>query len=187
MNLLSIGAALGLVIAVFQYGWTGLSGGPVQFALPVMMFAIVFGLSTDYQVFLLTRIQEEWHAHHDNTWAVRDGMGRVSGVITGAALIMIAVFSSFVLGGQRFLQEIGIGLALAVALDAFLIRFILVPAIMYILGDRNWRMPRWLVWLPRVNIEPEKPAEITSPSTDPVLLRQPVSRAADAEPSESCL
>jgi putative drug exporter of the RND superfamily len=171
MNLLSIGAALGVVIAVFQYGWTGLSSGPVHFALPVMMFAIVFGLSTDYQVFLLTRIQEEWHARHDNTRAVHDGMGRVSGIITGAAVIMIAVFSSFVLGGQRFLQEIGIGLAAAVALDAFLIRFILVPAIMYILGDRNWRMPRWLAWLPRVHIEPEEPAE-TSPETHPILLRQ---------------
>jgi RND superfamily putative drug exporter len=155
MNLLSIGAALGVVIAVFQYGWTGLSTGPIQFALPVMMFAIVFGLSTDYQVFLLTRVQEEWHTHHDNTRAVRDGMGRVSGIITGAAVIMIAVFGSFVLGGQRFLQEIGVGLAVAVALDAFLIRFIAVPAIMYILGDRNWRLPRRLGWLPRIHIDPD--------------------------------
>jgi len=156
MNLLSIGAALGIVIAVFQYGWTGLSTGPVQFALPVMMFAIVFGLSTDYQVFLLTRVQEEWHAKHDNTRAVRAGMGRVSGIITGAAFIMVAVFGSFVLGGQRFLEEIGVGLAVAVALDAFLIRFILVPAVMYILGPWNWRMPRWLGWLPQVHIEPEQ-------------------------------
>ncbi len=135
MNLLSIGAALGIVVAIFQ------SSGPVQFALPVMMFAIVFGLSTDYQVFLLTRVQEEWQASHDNTRAVRIGMGRASGIITGAAVIMIAVFGSFLLGGQRFLQEIGLGLAVAVALDAFLIRFILVPALMYILGDWNWRLP----------------------------------------------
>jgi putative drug exporter of the RND superfamily len=160
MNLLSIGAALGVVIAVFQYGWTGLSTGPIQFALPVMMFAIVFGLSTDYQVFLLTRVQEEWHAHHDNTRAVHDGMGRVSGIITGAAVIMIAVFGSFVLGGQRFLQEIGVGLAVAVALDAFLIRFIAVPAMMYILDDRNWWLPRWLGWLPRIHIEPEQPTDM---------------------------
>ncbi|MGN9913511.1 MMPL family transporter [Phytohabitans sp. LJ34] len=156
MNLLSIGAALGAVIVVFQFGWTGLSGGPVHFALPVMMFAIVFGLSTDYQVFLLSRIQEEWNTHHDNDRAVHDGMGRVSGIITGAAVIMIAVFCSFLLGGQRFLQEIGFGLAVAVALDAFLIRFILVPATMYILGDRNWRLPRSLNWLPRVHIEPNE-------------------------------
>jgi RND superfamily putative drug exporter len=171
MNLLSIGAALGIVIAVFQYGWTGLSTGPVQFALPVMMFAIVFGLSTDYQVFLLTRIQEEWHTTHDNTRAVRAGMGRVSGIITGAAFIMIAVFGSFVLGGQRFLEEIGIGLAVAVALDAFLIRFILVPAIMYIVGGWNWRMPRWLGWLPPVHMEPEQP-EPLAPAANPALARQ---------------
>jgi RND superfamily putative drug exporter len=171
MNLLSIGAALGVVIAVFQNGWTGLSTGPIHFALPVMMFAIVFGLSTDYQVFLLTRVQEEWHTHHDNTRAVQDGMGRVSGIITGAAVIMIAVFGSFVLGGQRFLQEIGVGLAVAVALDAFLIRFIAVPAIMYILGDRNWRLPRWLGWLPRIPIEPEELTE-TPPATSPIALAQ---------------
>jgi RND superfamily putative drug exporter len=158
LNLLSIGAALGVVVAVFQHGWTGLSTGPIHFALPVMMFAIVFGLSTDYQVFLLTRVQEEWHTHHDNDRAVHDGMGRVSGIITSAAVIMIAVFGSFVLSGQRFLSEIGVGLAVAVALDAFLIRFILVPAIMYILGDRNWRLPHWLRRLPRVPIEPEEPA-----------------------------
>ncbi|MDN3354416.1 MMPL family transporter [Actinomadura sp. DC4] len=157
MNLLSIGAALGVVVAVFQKGWTGLSTGPVHFAVPVMTFAIVFGLSTDYQVFLLTRVQEEWHTHGDNPRAVREGMGRVSGVITGAAVIMIAVFGSFVLGGARFIAEVGVGLAVAVTLDAFLIRFMLVPAIMYILGDRNWRLPRRLRRLPRVHIEPAGP------------------------------
>jgi RND superfamily putative drug exporter len=152
-NLLSIGAALGVVVAVFQFGWTGLPPGPVDFAIPVMTFAIVFGLSTDYQVFLLSRVQEEWHAHHDNTRAVHDGMTRVSGVITGAAVIMIAVFASFVVGGLRLLQEIGTGFAVAVALDAFLIRFALVPALMYILGDWNWRLPAWLNWLPRLHVE----------------------------------
>jgi RND superfamily putative drug exporter len=98
-------------------------------------------------------------------------MGRVSGIITGAAFIMIAVFGSFVLGGQRFLQEIGVGLAVAVALDAFLVRFILVPAIMYILGDRNWQLPRWLGWLPRVHIESAEPTE-TAPATSPIALAQ---------------
>jgi RND superfamily putative drug exporter len=164
LNLLSIGAALGVVVAVFQFGWTGLPPGPVVFAMPVMMFAIVFGLSTDYQVFLLSRVQEEWHAHHDNTRAVHDGMTRVSGVITGAAVIMIAVFGSFVPGGQRLLQEIGTGFAVAVALDAFLIRFALVPALMYILGDWNWRLPRWLNWLPRLHVES---AEAQTPSPPP--------------------
>jgi putative drug exporter of the RND superfamily len=122
------------------------------------MFAIVFGLSTDYQVFMLTRVQEEWQTHRDNARAVHDGMGRVSGVITGAAVIMIAVFGSFALGGQLLLEQIGIGFAVAVALDAFLIRFMLVPAVMYILGDKNWQLPRWLSWLPEVHIETENPA-----------------------------
>jgi RND superfamily putative drug exporter len=157
LNLLSVTAALGVVVAVFQYGWTGLPTGPVQFALPVMMFAIVFGLSTDYQVFLLTNMHQEWRAHHDNDRAVRTGMRRVSGIITGAALIMVAVFGSFVLGGQRLLEEIGVGLAVAVALDAFLIRFILVPAVMFIIGRRNWLLPRRLTWLPRLHAEPESP------------------------------
>ncbi|HEX3650746.1 MAG TPA: MMPL family transporter, partial [Pseudonocardiaceae bacterium] len=148
LNLLSIGAALGVVVLVFG------SSGPVVFALPVMMFAIVFGLSTDYQVFLLTRIQEEWLTHHDNDRAVHDGMGRVSGVITGAAVIMVAVFGSFALGGQVLLQQIGVGFAVAVALDAFLLRFVLVPAVMYILGQKNWYLPRRLGWLPQVHIEP---------------------------------
>jgi putative drug exporter of the RND superfamily len=152
LNLLSIGAALGVVVAVFQYGWTGLAG-PVNFAVPTMTFAIVFGLSTDYQVFLISRIQEEWQAHHDNARAVHDGISRVSGIITSAALIMIAVFGSFVAGGLRLLQEFGVGFAVAVALDAFLIRFILVPAVMYILGDRNWRLPACLTWLPRLHVE----------------------------------
>ncbi|NUT21809.1 MAG: MMPL family transporter [Hamadaea sp.] len=167
MNLLSIGAALGVTIAVFQFGWTGLSTGPINFALPVMMFAIVFGLSTDYQVFLLSRIQEEWYAHRDNTRAVHEGMGRVSGIITGAAVIMIAVFGSFVLSGQRFLGEIGVGLAVAVALDAFLIRFTVVPAIMFILGDANWWLPRRLSRrLPRVHLEPAE-AAISEPGREP--------------------
>jgi putative drug exporter of the RND superfamily len=123
-----------------------------------MTFAIVFGLSTDYQVFLLSRIKEEWDAHHDNARAVHDGISRVSGIITGA-VIMIAVFGSFVVGGQRLLQEIGTGFAVAVALDAFLIRFILVPALMYILGDRNWQLPARLTWLPRIHIEPDETPE----------------------------
>jgi RND superfamily putative drug exporter len=154
LNVLSIGAALGVVSAVFTHGLAGFQGGIVDFEVPVMTFAIAFGLSTDYQVFLLSRIQEEWHACHDNDRAVHAGISRVSGVITGAAIIMIAVFGSFTLSGLRVLQEFGVGFAVAVALDAFLIRFALVPALMYILGDRNWRLPTWLGWLPRVRIEP---------------------------------
>jgi RND superfamily putative drug exporter len=127
----------------------------------------VFGLSTDYQVFLLSRIQEEWHTHHDNTRAVHNGTVRVSGIITSAATIMIAVFGSFVLSGQRFLQEIGVGLAVAVAIDAFLIRFMLVPAVMHILGPRNWWLPSPLAWLPRVHLDPaESPTDASAPRLD---------------------
>ncbi|WP_347591942.1 MMPL family transporter [Streptomyces sp. B6B3] len=168
LNLLSIGAALGVVSFVFEHGLTGLPDSPVSFAVPVMMIAIVFGLSTDYQVFLLSRVQEEWHTHRDNDRAVRDGMGRVSGIITGAAVIMIAVFGAFALGGQLLFEQIGIGFAVAVALDAFLIRFILVPAVMYILGERNWKLPRWLRWLPQLHIEAEEPHD-TTPAKQPSL------------------
>jgi putative drug exporter of the RND superfamily len=168
LNLLSIGAALGVVIAVFQYGWTGIQPGPVNFAVPTMTFAIVFGLSTDYQVFLLSRIKEEYDTHHDNARAVRDGITRVSSIITSAAIIMIAVFASFTVGGLRLLQEFGVAFAVAVALDAFLIRFTLVPAIMYILGDRNWQLPRWLNWLPRTAIEAEQSSGTPSPCGPPL-------------------
>jgi RND superfamily putative drug exporter len=184
LNLLSIGAALGVVVAVFQQGWTGLPSGPVVFALPVMMFAIVFGLSTDYQVFLLTRIQEEWLTHHDNDRAVVVGIGRVSGVITGAAIIMIAVFSSFALGGVELLQQIGVGFAVAVALDAFLLRFILVPAMMYILGKKNWYLPRWLAWLPKVHLEPTPPTAAPAPTPTSVTHASPRTISAIARPDD---
>jgi putative drug exporter of the RND superfamily len=180
LNVLSIGAALGVVVAVFQHGWTGLEAGPIDFAVPVMTFAIVFGLSTDYQVFLLSRIQEEWQAHRDNAQAVHDGLSRVSSVITGAALIMITVFGSFVVGGQRILQEFGVAFAVAVALDAFLIRFALVPAIMYILGDRNWQLPAWLSWLPRLHIEPEPETE---PGAAPQAALTPRAETVDEAPA----
>ncbi len=174
LNRLSIGAALGVVVAVFQYGWTGLPAGPVNFAVPTMTFAIVFGLSTDYQVFLLSRIKEEWDTDRDNARAVHDGVSRVSGIITGAAIIMIAVFGSFVLGGQLLLQEFGVGFAVAVALDAFLIRFALAPALIYILGDRNWKLPAWLDWLPGVRVQAAGPRSGTSkPTKRPALTRRP--------------
>jgi RND superfamily putative drug exporter len=132
-----------------------LFGSVVAMLMPILtvLVAIAFGLSTDYQAFLISRIQEEWRAHHDNALAVHDGISRVSGIITGAAIIMIAVFGSFVLGGLQLLQEFGVAFAVAVALDAFLIRFALVPALMYILGDRNWALPSWLGWLPWMSIE----------------------------------
>jgi RND superfamily putative drug exporter len=158
MNLLSIGAAYGIVVAVFQWGWgagvLGIETGPVEAWAPMMMFAIVFGLSMDYEVFLLSRIKEEWERTGDNATAVADGLARTARLITAAAAIMVCVFGGFVLSVDRDLQLFGFGLAVAVLLDATIVRLVLVPATMELLGDRNWWLPRWLGRLmPNFHIE----------------------------------
>ena len=159
MNLLSIGAAYGVVIAVFQWGWgADLIGvgreGPFEAWAPMMLFAIVFGLSMDYEVFLLSRMKEEYDLTGDNATAVADGLAATARVITAAALIMVCVFSAFVLGEDRSLKLFGLGLAVAVLIDATVVRMVLVPATMELLGDRNWWLPKWLDRvLPRVHIE----------------------------------
>ncbi|HZP30862.1 MAG TPA: MMPL family transporter [Acidimicrobiia bacterium] len=159
MNLLSIGAAYGIVVAVFQWGWgASLFGvgkeGPIEAWAPIMMFAIVFGLSMDYEVFLLSRIKEEYDRTHVNATAVADGLAVTARVITAAAAIMVCVFGSFVFGDEHALQVFGLGLAVAVLADATVVRLVLVPATMELLGDRNWWIPRWLDRiLPRVHVE----------------------------------
>ena len=158
MNLLSIGAAYGVIVAVFQWGWganlIGIEKGPVETFLPMMMFAIVFGLSMDYEVFLISRIREEHLAGHDNATAVAHGLTATARVITAAAAIMIAVFGSFVLGADRIIKEFGLGLATAIFVDATIVRLFLVPATMELLGERNWWLPGWLDrLLPHVNVE----------------------------------
>jgi RND superfamily putative drug exporter len=158
MNLLAAGASFGVVTAVFQQGFLaeplGVGTGPVEAFLPVMMLAILFGLSMDYQVFLVSRMHEEWLRTGDNAHSVRIGQAATGRVITAAAAIMILVFGSFLLAGQRVIAEFGIGLASAVFLDAFILRTVLVPAVMHILGDRNWWLPRGLDrLLPRVAVE----------------------------------
>jgi RND superfamily putative drug exporter len=158
MNLLSIGAAYGVMVAIFQWGWVkdavGVSKeGPIEAWIPMMLFAIVFGLSMDYEVFLLSRIKEEYDETHDNATAVAHGLAKTARVITAAAAIMICVFGSFVLSDLRVLKMIGFGLAFAVLIDATVVRLVLVPATMELLGDRNWWFPKWLEWIPRVNIE----------------------------------
>jgi RND superfamily putative drug exporter len=149
MNLLSIGAAFGIVVAIFQWGWDGgilgIKGGPIEAFLPVMLFAILFGLSMDYEVFLVSRIQEEYLATGDNSLAVQRGLSATGAVITAAATIMFSVFAAFVFGGQRVIQEFGIGLAAAVAFDATVIRSMLVPALMQWWGSANWWLPKFLV------------------------------------------
>jgi RND superfamily putative drug exporter len=160
MNLLSIGAAYGVVAAVADGGALGQLVGidtatPVPPFIPVMMFAILFGLSMDYEVFLLSRIREEFLAGGSTAAAVTEGLARTARVITAAALIMVAVFGAFVLSGEVFLKLIGIGLATAVLVDATIVRMVLVPAVMQLLGDRNWWLPRWLDRLiPHTELEP---------------------------------
>jgi RND superfamily putative drug exporter len=158
MNLLSIGAAYGVIVAIFQWGWlksvVGIGKeGPIEAWVPMMLFAIVFGLSMDYEVFLLSRIKEEYDDHGDNSLAVAHGLAKTARLITAAAAIMICVFGSFVLSDLRVLKLIGFGLAFAVFIDATVVRLVLVPATMELLGDRNWWLPKWLEWLPRVNVE----------------------------------
>jgi RND superfamily putative drug exporter len=148
MNLLAMGASFGLVVAVFQWGWGGSiigSGtGPVESFLPIIMIAILFGLSMDYQVFLVSRMHEEWVNTGDNELAVTHGQANTGRVISAAALVMICVFLAFAVGGERIIAEFGIGLGGAVLLDAFFLRTILVPSLMHFFGKANWWMPKWL-------------------------------------------
>ena len=159
MNLLSVGAAYGVMVAVFQWGWgANLIGvgkaGPIEAWAPLMLFAVVFGLSMDYEVFLLSRIKEEYDRTGDNAAAVADGLAKTARVITAAAAIMVCVFGAFVLGPDRQLKIFGLGMAVAVLLDATIVRLILVPATMELLGDRNWWFPAWLDRiLPRIHVE----------------------------------
>jgi RND superfamily putative drug exporter len=158
MNLLSIGGAYGIVVAVFQWGWgvslLGTGSGPIEPFLPMMLFAIVFGLSMDYEVFLLSRVKEEYDKTGDAANSVADGLAATARVITAAAAIMVVVFGSFVLEDTRVIKMFGLGLASAVFLDATLVRMLLVPATMELLGDRNWWLPKWLDRiLPTLDVE----------------------------------
>jgi RND superfamily putative drug exporter len=159
MNLLSIGAAYGIVVAVFQWGWFGSivginKTGPIDSFVPMMLFAVLFGLSMDYEVFLLSRVREEYGRTRDNAVAVADGLAATARVITAAAAIMISVFLAFVLGDTRVIKLFGLGLASAIFIDATLVRMLLVPATMELLGDANWWLPRWLSrLLPDLDVE----------------------------------
>lgn len=160
MNVAAVAAAFGVVVVIFQWGWgselLGLGrAGPIEPFLPVIMVSVLFGLSMDYQVFLVSRMYEEWLETGDNRRAVRVGLAETSRVINSAAVIMISVFLAFVLSGERVIAMFGIALASAVALDAFVLRTLLVPALMHLLGGANWWPPRWLDQrLPRISIEP---------------------------------
>ncbi len=173
MNMLSIGASLGIVQAVFERGWLGglfgVQAGPIDAFIPVLAFAIVFGLSMDYEVFLISRVHEEWESRRDASAAVREGLARTGRVITAAAAVMVAVFGAFAISGDRVLEMFGLVMASAVFLDALVVRMLLVPAVLQLLGRRTWWLPGWLSRrLPRVAIEAE-PRSTSRPSLEPAL------------------
>jgi RND superfamily putative drug exporter len=158
MNLLSVGGALGATVAVFQWGWLGgvlgVQRGPIEPWIPLLMFAVVFGLSMDYEVFLISRVREQWVRGGDASVAVADGIALTGRVITAAAAIMVCVFLSFMLGDERTLKEFGFGLAFAILLDAVVVRCVLLPAVLELLGAMTWRLPHVVDrGLPQLNIE----------------------------------
>jgi RND superfamily putative drug exporter len=176
MNLLSVGAAYGVLVAVFQYGWTDSiigydARGYVNAITPPLLLAIVFGLSMDYEVFLLSRIKERYTATKDNRSAVAQGLAASAKTISSAAIIMVAVFSIFALTGLPQVKEIGVGLAVAIALDATLVRLVLVPATMELMGDWNWWLPKWLDRiLPDMDFESSGPPPTAEESEQPPAL-----------------
>jgi RND superfamily putative drug exporter len=174
MNLLSVAAALGVMNAVFEWGW-GKSllsihaTAPVEVFVPVLMISILFGLSMDYEVFLVSRMHEEWVRTGDNRRAVTVGQAATGRVITAAALIMILVFGSFALGDSVVIKQFGLGLAAAILIDAFIVRTVLVPALMHLFGRGNWWLPDWLDRiLPQLNVEGADKAIPPAPAPEPV-------------------
>ena len=161
LNLLSVGATYGILVMVFQKGWGNDIVGfqraeTIEAWIPIFLFAILFGLSMDYHVFLLSRIRERFDQTHDNTGSVAFGIRSTGRIITGAALIMVSVFWGFAAGDLVPLQQMGFGLGIAVLLDATIVRIVLVPASMKMLGKWNWYLPPWLNWLPDLRVEVEQ-------------------------------
>ena len=171
MNLLSVGAAYGLVVLVFQKGFLIEMFGfaqvdQIEFWLPLFMFSILFGLSMDYHVFMLSRIKERYDLTGLATESVAFGLRRTASIITGAALIMVAVFGGFALGDIAFFQSMGFGLGAAVLIDATIVRSLLVPSVLRILGDRAWYLPKWLEWIPNISIEGRSPVDKSEPAAE---------------------
>ncbi len=175
MNLLSVGAAYGVLVIVFQYGWTdSLIGfdhiGYVNSLTPPLILAIVFGLSMDYEVFLLSRIKERYNETHDNRAAVAGGLADSAKTITSAAVIMVLVFLIFAMAGLPQVKEIGVGLAVAIFLDATVVRLVLVPTTMELMGDFNWWVPKWLdKILPNIDFESSGAQHPPHPEPEPAL------------------
>ena len=168
LNLLSVGAAYGLLVLVFQHGvGAGLFGfdqvDTIEAWVPLFLFSVLFGLSMDYQVFLLSRIRERYDETGDTTDAVTFGVASTARIITGAALIIVAVFAGFASGELIMFQQMGFGVAAALLIDATIIRSVVLPSAMKLLGDWNWYLPRWLTWLPQLNVEGERRPEASTP------------------------
>jgi RND superfamily putative drug exporter len=182
MNLLSVGAAYGLLVLVFQKGvgadLFGVQQTPtIEAWIPIFLFCVLFGLSMDYHVFLLSRIREHYDLTGNNTESVAVGLHSTAKIITGAALIMVAVFGGFAAGRLVMLQQMGFGLGVAVLLDATIVRSILVPSAMALLGDRNWYLPRWLHWLPDLRVE-GTPVPVRTATPAPTAVDAPVGATA---------
>ena len=173
MNLLSVGAAYGVLVLIFQHGHLAIllgftSIGGVTSWLPLFLFVILFGLSMDYHVFILSRMREGYDQGMSNEDAVAHGIKATAGVVTSAAIVMVAVFSIFATLGMIDFKMMGVGLAAAILIDATLVRAVLVPSVMKLLGDRNWYLPGWLDWLPRVTAEPPaRPEPLAGPTRSP--------------------
>jgi len=188
-NLLAVGAAFGVLTAVFQWGWglglVGLSNPygtvPIASYVPLLMFAVLFGLSTDYEVFLISQIFQAHAAGDDAFRAVRNGVGTSARVITAAAVIMVTVFASFILNPDPVIKQFGVGLSLAIILDTTIVRLVIVPATMVLLGEWNWYLPRWLQWLPHTELPQSESAPApggraggeTAPVPDRALATDP--------------
>jgi RND superfamily putative drug exporter len=179
MNLLSAGAAFGVIVAIFQWGWLGSvvgapRAGPIQPLVPILMFAVLFGLSMDYEVFLVSRMHEEWLKRRNNAEAVDSGLAITGRTITSAAFIMIVVFAAFVATTDRNIKMIGLGMATAIALDALVVRTMLVPAIMHTLGKSNWYLPSWLEQrLPHLDLDEGDAAVPPAPPVPPAAPAGP--------------
>ena len=168
LNLLSVSAAMGVMVLVFQEGvGEGLlnfeSAGTIEIFMPLFLFAVLFGLSMDYHMLLLSRVKEAWDAGSSNDESVSKGIKSTAALITSAAIVMVLVFGAFATSRLMFFKQIGVGLGVAIFLDATIIRAILLPASMKLLGDRNWYLPKWLEWLPRVSAEGDREVEALAP------------------------
>jgi uncharacterized membrane protein YdfJ with MMPL/SSD domain len=190
LNLLSVGAAYGILVAIFQHHWAeGILGFKSNHAitswLPLFLFVILFGLSMDYHVFILSRVKELHDRGMKTEEAVSTGIRRTAGTVTSAAIVMVAVFSIFATLRSPEMKQMGVGLAVAVLIDATIVRAVLLPATMKLLGDWNWYLPRWLEWLPSLSVEGGRPREVPAPPepiAEPVRVEMPEVAEPEAVP-----